>query len=210
MNSRCTDNAMTTMTRSCDLFYRLVGFAYLAAFVSYYVQWPGLWGYNGLLPASTHVERLLKAESSRDDPRLWIMRYLHSRLGFPVEAVCELSMWAGMVCSARIVCGSGSYRRVTAVVYFVVVWLCYMHLIDCGQTFLSFQWDILLQECGFLCILATLFDEESVSAWTFRMLAFKLMFLSGVVKLQAQCPTWYVPSMAYDSHRTSASQLLAS
>ena len=36
---------------------------------------------------------------------------------------------------------------------FLALWLCYKSLFDVGQTFLWFQWDILLLETGFLCII---------------------------------------------------------
>ena len=36
---------------------------------------------------------------------------------------------------------------------FLALWLCYKSLFDVGQTFLWFQWDILLLETGFLCLI---------------------------------------------------------
>ncbi len=78
----------------------------------------------------------------------------------------------------------------------------------CFGTFLSFQWDLLLLETGWLAALyAPLFDcsasnllADSPSA---RMLVgfslFKLMLLSGVVKVQAGCSTWQnLTAMEYD------------
>lgn len=65
-----------------------------------------------------------------------------------------------------------------------------------GQTFLSFQWDILLLESGFYAILWskwTWSDAEPASRsvqWAVRFLLFKLMLMSGVVKITANCPTW--------------------
>ena len=73
-----------------------------------------------------------------------------------------------------------------------------------GSTFYSFQWDILLLEAGFLTgvsgyapwmSMTTISkrgnaSKQAVSAWPLRFLLFKLMTLSGVVKIQADCPTW--------------------
>ena len=75
-----------------------------------------------------------------------------------------------------------------------------------GQTFLSFQWDILLLEANALAVLLPLsaFEPRPVRVargdalttpppaimWAFRALFFKLMLLSGTVKLQSRCPTW--------------------
>jgi hypothetical protein len=36
---------------------------------------------------------------------------------------------------------------------FGILWACYLSLLQVGQTFLSFQWDILLLEAGFISIL---------------------------------------------------------
>ena len=73
----------------------------------------------------------------------------------------------------------------------------YLSLFVVGQTFLSFQWDILLLEAGFLCawlcplLRPTSRDPPSVVAvWLLRFVLFKLMLMSGVVKIQANCPTW--------------------
>jgi hypothetical protein len=33
-------------------------------------------------------------------------------------------------------------------------------------------------------------DEEQVGSWPIRFLLFKLMLMSGIVKIQANCPTW--------------------
>ena len=61
---------------------------------------------------------------------------------------------------------------------------------------LSFQWDIFLLETGFAAILyAPLWGWRASSplppvAWLLRFQLFKIMFMSGIVKTQANCPTW--------------------
>jgi hypothetical protein len=66
----------------------------------------------------------------------------------------------------------------------LILWL---SLCSVGQDFLSFQWDILLCEAGFLAIFA---DRSPVRIWLFRWLAFRLLFFSGVVKLTSGDPAW--------------------
>ena len=65
---------------------------------------------------------------------------------------------------------------------------------------MSFQWDILLLECGFLSIFfAPLWNSDlydvtpgvSLVRELLRWLAFRLMFSSGLVKLLSKCPTWW-------------------
>lgn len=71
-----------------------------------------------------------------------------------------------------------------------------------GGQFYAFQWDVLLIETGFLTALCfapwqslNLRKENNtttttVGCWPLRFLLFKLMFMSGIVKVQAECPTW--------------------
>jgi hypothetical protein len=59
---------------------------------------------------------------------------------------------------------------------------------------LSFQWDIFLLETGFACFVLSLVTAASLPTetvrWLLRFQLFKIMLMSGVVKTQAQCPTW--------------------
>ena len=86
------------------------------------------------------------------------------------------------------------YLTITAIYYFLVL---------LGGQFYTFQWDVLLIETGFLTALCfapwqslNLRKEDitttttTVGCWPLRFLLFKLMFMSGIVKVQAECPTW--------------------
>jgi hypothetical protein len=93
-----------------------------------------------------------------------------------------------MLCAAGAAAGgllvAGRFTR-TAL---VAAWALYLSLLDVGQVFLSFQWDLLLLETGVLALLATLWPEWV--AWLFRWLLFRLMFLSGAVKLLSGDESW--------------------
>lgn len=67
-----------------------------------------------------------------------------------------------------------------------------------------FSRDILLLEAGFISILVAPFrypffsrrrqtsaPSDNVTFWLVKWLLFRLMFASGVVKLQSDCPTWW-------------------
>jgi hypothetical protein len=81
-------------------------------------------------------------------------------------------------------------------------WFAYLSLFYAGQIFLGFQWDILLLEAGFLALwLAPPRAWSSQSPhWQrppsrlvlllFRWLLFRLMFMSGVVKLSSGDLAW--------------------
>jgi len=81
-----------------------------------------------------------------------------------------------------------------------LLWFGYLSLLTVGSPFLSFQWDILLLETGFLTLFLAPFtlteirrspDPPRLLSWLFRWLLFRLMFASGVVKLTSGDPTWY-------------------
>lgn len=80
------------------------------------------------------------------------------------------------------------------------LWLAHLSLYQVGQTFLWFQWDILLLEVGFLAFIAApLLPSSSciplatdhISLYLVRWLLFRMMLASGCVKLTSGCPTWW-------------------
>ena len=96
-------------------------------------------------------------------------------------------------------------------VSFTILYVLYLSLFHVGQTFMSFQWDILLLEAGFLTIFLAPFPYTSSkiigpiansSLILMRWLTFRLMFASGVVKLLSGCPTWWSLT-ALDHHFAS-------
>jgi hypothetical protein len=89
---------------------------------------------------------------------------------------------------------------VVPVLMLALAWVFYLSLVLAGQAFLSFQWDSLLLETGFLALLwAPLVCRLGWSGrarvskavlWMLRLLLFRLMFSSGLVKLLSGDPTW--------------------
>jgi hypothetical protein len=78
------------------------------------------------------------------------------------------------------------------------LWLGYLSLYHVGQTFLAFQWDILLLETGFLALIAAPLSPtkaslptDHISLYLVRWLLFRMMLASGCVKLTSGCPTWW-------------------
>src|SRR5207247_9155512 len=82
----------------------------------------------------------------------------------------------------------------------IALFVFYLSLTIAGQTFLSFQWDILLLETGFLAIFLAPWQiwpkrgrEPPVSRtalFLLKLLLFKLMVMSGVVKLTSGDDSW--------------------
>lgn len=171
------------------LFLRLMGLIYLVAFLSLGTQISGLVGKNGILPVE-HFFELVKQNFGNE-------RYLE----FPTlawlnssDTFLQFLCWGGAGLSLLLIFG-----LVPACVCFML-WVFYLSLFVAGQTFLSFQWDLLLLEAGFLTIflapgslLPKISSERipsTVIIWLFRLLLFRLMFFSGFVKLASGDPTW--------------------
>lgn len=110
--------------------------------------------------------------------------------------MCELLLLCGIALSS---CGTILalfWEGGGGALLWLVVWLVYLSLFHTGQVFLSYQWDTLLLEAGALAVLLAPLRPSASSPpsapllWVARWLLFKLMFMSGIVKIQAQCDTW--------------------
>src|SRR5690606_15650892 len=64
----------------------------------------------------------------------------------------------------------------------------YLSLAVAGQTFMSYQWDALLLEAGFLAIFLP--SRSRLVTWLYRFLLFRYILLSGVVKILSADPAW--------------------
>jgi predicted DCC family thiol-disulfide oxidoreductase YuxK len=160
------------------LFLRLLALIYLIAFASLGVQVPGLIGAHGILP----VDEYLQAAASALGPwKVW--RLVPSVFWMAhTDAVLTGSCIAGA--AVAVVLLLGFFQRSCLVVLFVL----YLSLCSVGQDFLSFQWDMLLLEAGFLAIFL---GSSTTVIWLFRLLVFRLMFSSGAVKLLSGDPSWH-------------------
>lgn len=157
-------------------FWRALGAIYLVAFLSLEVQITGLIGERGILPAGAFLEAVranLGVEAWLRIPTIFWMGAGNLAL--------RLACFAGAIASLAII--AGLLRRIALVIAFVL----YLSLIHAGQTFLSFQWDFLLLEAGFLAIFLTPFAGR---IFLLRWLLFRLMLLSGSAKLLSGDPTW--------------------
>ncbi|XP_011865259.1 PREDICTED: lipase maturation factor 2-like [Vollenhovia emeryi] len=185
---------MAQLRYTRNLFLRGICIIYLFAFLSFYVQIPGLYGDNGLLPARTQLDlkgRATLFNKLKQKPTfLWLAPYL----GLNVEYMLDVLALLGVVFSFA---GFITQKFCIAPV-FVGLWSLYYSLYQIGQTFMFFQWDVLLLEAGFLCVFIAPFwypyrgrQSDSVTLWAVRWLLFRLMFASGVVKFTSDCPVWW-------------------
>ncbi|CAH3183458.1 unnamed protein product, partial [Porites evermanni] len=229
-----------------NTFLWFIAAIYLFAFSSFYIQIPGLYGKNGVLPAKLALREgtmqeeemcgisetflvnlcnaiinihFVNSESSSIEENFWqkpTLLWLTPKLGLDTQTGMELLCLVGMLLSMLAM----SFRSWRDSITFFVLWFLYYSLYQVGQTFIYFQWDILLLETGFLTILVSplnLFKartnyrfqrhHDNITLWLVKWLAFRLMFCSGIVKLSSRCPTWWRLT-ALDWHYESHVQLV--
>ncbi len=171
------------------LFLRVLAGIYLIAFVSLGIQIKGLVGSAGILPVANFLEAV---QNQTGMERFWnfpTLAWLNGSDGF----LLFLS-FGGAALSALALIGFAP------VLLFFLQWLFYLSLFYAGQDFLSFQWDILLLETGFLAIFLSSFHllpkpptqlkASGATRWLAKWLLFRLMFSSGIVKLLSGDAAW--------------------
>jgi hypothetical protein len=182
--------APPTYVRTRRLFLRALGLVYLAAFLSLRWQVRGLLGADGLLPAASYLARVSGALGTAAAWRLPTLFWLGAS-----DAVLHAACIAGAIAAALLVLG------IAPLAMLIVLWVLYLSLVGVGQLFLSYQWDALLLETGFLAIFwaplgwrlasPTAAPPSAIVLWLLRWLVFRLMFFSGFVKLASGDPTWW-------------------
>ena len=176
------------------LFLRALGVIYLIAFVSLGLQIRGLVGEHGVEPVR---DLMADAHGVFDPQHVGVDRYRQ----LPTLAWIDAS-------DAALVgqCTAGAALSVLLIVdilpgpSLVLLWILYLSLSVAGQDFLSFQWDILLTEAGFLSIFLAPWqrhlrplrghEPSPIAVWLLRWLGFRLMVESGAVKLLSGDATW--------------------
>ncbi len=173
-----------------DLFVRSLGAIYLIAFVSLWLQIDGLIGEQGILPIGRHLQ------------------LAHEQLGTDAISLLPTLCWFNSSDTfLHVLCGSGAVisvlliAGVAPVASLALLFVLYLSLTIAGQTFLSFQWDILLLETGFLALFFAPWQWRmkgnrvapfsSVGFFLLKLLLFKLMLMSGVVKLTSGDDSWW-------------------
>jgi lipase maturation factor 1 len=180
-------------------FLRTLGMIYLIAFVSIWVQVDGLVGSKGISP----VAQFLPAA--------------RTQLGTDAYSLLPTLCWFGWSDAfVHVLCGSGvafSLVLILAIapaLSLLALFVLYLSLTTAGQVFFNFQWDVLLLETGFLAIFFAPWrfwpprpapsqgsnvppgtSVSPVGLFLLKFLLFKLMLMSGVVKLTSGDGSWW-------------------
>lgn len=163
-----------------DLFLRLLGLVFLAAFLSLLVQVTVLVGSRGLLPVRDFLAPGLRL---LDAPTLF---WLGSS-----DTALRAAAVAGALLSLVLIAGVAPRWCLLA------LWALYLSFVTVGQDFLAFQWDNLLLETALLAILVAprglrprRDPPHPLAIFLMQWLVFRLHVESGAAKLLLGDPTW--------------------
>ncbi len=207
-------------------FVSALGLIYLIAFVSLWSQIDGLVGARGIIPIEIYLANAKAQIGLRAVSLLPTLCWISSSNSF-LHFLCG----GGVVLSVLLV------FRIAPAISAALLFIFYLSLAVAGQNFLSFQWDILLLETGFLTIFfapwqlwprrtpaaaavsaaqnsssaggppATTALESPISPvalFLLKFLLFKLMFMSGVVKLTSGDNCWGWVDHSFDWNALTA------
>jgi hypothetical protein len=162
------------------LLLRVLGFVYFFAFLSLATQVIPLVGENGLLPA----KNFLAFYDSRFSNEFWNLPtifWLHLS-----DTALLYVAWFGVLLSVVVLVGFANMPIM------FLLWLLYLSYVNIAQIWLSYGWEIMLLETGFLAIfLCPLWDPKPfakpsvLAIWLFRWLAFRIFLGAGLIKLRA-------------------------
>lgn len=161
-----------------------IGLCYLFAFASLGAQVRGLIGSDGIMPAAA---MLGAAKAQIGAASFWLfpsVAWLSS-----CDAALSAYCWLGALASLGMIFGFAAGPCA------LICWALYLSLSSIGADFMSFQWDVLLLEAGLIaCFLAPWRRKAAAPSrgalWLLRLLLFKLMLQSGLVKLFSGDPAW--------------------
>ena len=168
-------------------FFKGLALTYIFAFFSLLFQVLGLYGSRGILPITLYVKQI-------ESMTFYIPWYQKLSLFYwfnsdiVLQGVCLLAVMMAVFLFFNIYSG----WMLLALVYL------YYSFVTVGQSFLSFQWDVLLIEISFLALFLTSWGVSSRAViierywpkFLIKILLFRIIFFSGYVKLASGDVTW--------------------
>jgi len=154
---------------------RLLGLIYTMAFLTLAQQGPALLGPRGLLPIRTYLDEIAVQAGSRAQG-FWLLPSLFWWASS--DGAIAAAGWVGVALGLVVVAGYANA--------IVLALLCALQIsiVNVGQAFYGFGWEIQLVETGFLCIfLVPLVDARpfprrpppTIIVWLLRWLSVRIM-----------------------------------
>lgn len=162
-------------------FLIILALCYFVAFFSFLIEWEVLFSEQGLSPYS-HFKSVLATRTSLNF------------FNFP-GLFWFIDDWQWAKCIPFLGLGAsvslffGFFPRISL----FVTWISYLSILPMGAPFSHFQWDNLLVEAGFLALLTGMRRSQipyGLGILALQILAFKVMFSSGIVKVINSNSAW--------------------
>ncbi|MBI3325360.1 MAG: lipase maturation factor family protein [Nitrospinae bacterium] len=171
------------------LFLRALGLVYLIVFASLAVQVHLLIGSDGLLP----VRDFLAGDQGDGISRFW--RFPTLFWLWDGDVAVRGGTILGLALALGLTIGWHSKSCLAG------LWLLFLSYVTVGRDFFWFQWDNLLVESTTLALLLPASPAVAPHPWVvflFRWLLFRLLFESGLAKVQGGVQSWLpLTAMAY-------------
>ncbi len=163
------------------LFLKLLAVIYFFAFWSLLVQVKGLYGAKGIAPIRDLLDDIKNTMNKRPFFRIPTIFWWNAS-----DLFLQGTAIFGIIISLLIVIG----MPVTPFLFFLL-WLTYLSFVTVDSVFLSFQWDSLLLETGFMAIFFSI-QTPPLMLWIFLLwfFLFRFIFSSGIAKVLATLPQW--------------------
>jgi len=179
----------TSYALSAWVLSKGIAICFILAFLALLPQIMGLYGKNGILSVQQFMNVLEEQTGPQRYYELPTIFWFNST-DFFLYAIGVL----GLLASTMALMGF------CPPLMMVTAWVCYLSFVNAGQDFLGFQWDSLLLEVGVLSFFLTpwgfewtpwvAYEPSPFVRWLFWILLFKLMFLSGTVKILSNDASW--------------------
>jgi len=198
-------NASNTQGRRLPqwIFCRLLGLIYFCAIASFWSQSMGLIGESGIVPADV-TERQFESRLESGQYESWMdwptLFYFMEGTDNSIHILC----FAGILFAIGLCVG------VWCRFMLIGLWTIYLSLVTLASPFLPFQWDLLLLEMSVVAFFyapGTILpglrrgrEPNIISIWLLRIILFKLMLSSGIVKLISPDPNQWQDLSALNFH----------
>jgi hypothetical protein len=159
-------------------FQRVLAGIYLIAFLIAADQFIPLLGEHGLLP----VRLYLPLTNFWEAPSLFW--WDHS------DRFITTAIWCGLTLSVLALTGiSERWNTAFSASVWTLLWALYLSLVNVGQVFYGFGWEMILLETGFLAIFLGSGQAPRIVLWLLLWELFRIMFGAGMIKLRGD-PCW--------------------
>lgn len=175
-----------------ELFNRLFGLVCFFAFTSLYFQFDGLFSKDGLSSIRQNLDNLkLYFRKNSKSKREYYLKVSYTAFSlffiYYSDSFAKKLLLLGSALGLSLLL----FNFLAPLTLFLLL-IIFLSFTNLDFEFLSFQWDTLLIEMLFFAIFYNLCPEALLSTYQFlwSLVLFKLMFLSGLVKLKSKDKNW--------------------